>query len=92
MEVHTGDTFRTTEQETTCTGLADGSWKRIANKAGLNQLSFKRALLEVVAQDAKNLYELPEKLAKYVNKYRCIFVSDQGLKDTILTDNSSLKY
>ena len=50
IEVFTGDNSTATEQdnveqqETTSTGLADGSQKRVANKAGFNQLSFKRAI------------------------------------------------
>lgn len=48
------------QQEITDTESADGSRKSEASKAGFNQLWFERARMEVVAEDAQNVYELPE--------------------------------
>lgn len=48
------------QQEITDTESADGSRRTEVSKAGFNQLWFERARIEVVAEDAQNIYELPE--------------------------------
>ena len=81
--VLTGDTSMTAKQEnvthqkTTSTWSAIGSKRSVANKVGLNQLSFKRAKIQAVAEDAQNVYELREIHTKYANKYIGIFVQDK---------------
>ena len=79
-EVLTSDISTVTEQdnreqqEATGTGSTDRSQERVANKAGFNQLSLKRARFEMVAEGTQNAYELHEELAKYANKsvYLCL--------------------
>lgn len=48
---------------------------------------YKRQRFEAVAEEDNNMYELPEELAAYVNKYLERFVPDKGLKDSILYEN-----
>ena len=81
-EVFTDDTSTATEQdnveqqESIGTKTTDGSRKSVANKARFNQLSFKSARFQAVAEDARNVHKLPVELVKYENKYIGIFVSD----------------
>ena len=78
-EVLTGDISTATErdsvdqQETTGTGSADGIRRIVANKAGFNQLSSKITRFEAVAKDPQNVFELPEELLNYANKYIGVF-------------------
>ena len=78
-EVRTGDISTATErdsidqQETTGTGSADGIRRIVANKAGFNQLSSKIIRFEAVAKDPQNVFELPDELLKYANKYIDVF-------------------
>ena len=66
-----------TQQTTTSRWSTNGSKRKVANKVGLNQLSFKKAQFQAVAEDTQNVYELCEKHKKYTNKYIGIFVQNK---------------
>ena len=67
------------QQKTPFTKLAD----RSTNKEGCNQVSFKGSQFGVVAEDAQNVCQLLEEIAKYADKYTVIFVPNQDLKGSI---------